>query len=121
MVRDCGCGCEESRTTYSLEVDRERDSVRLWTRMRREQDNVLSGSGEGASWCQIVDMDAKRARQRTAWRGRGSVMVSNCGRRCEEGKTTYYLEVERVCDHVRLRMWIQRKQNDVLPEGGEEA
>ena len=48
MVSDCGCGCEESRTTYQLEVERERDVVRLWMRMRREQDNVLSGHGEGS-------------------------------------------------------------------------
>ena len=48
MVSDCGRGCEESRTTYDLEVKRERDGVRLWTRMRREQDNVLPGGGEGA-------------------------------------------------------------------------
>ena len=73
--------------TYSLEVDRERDGVILSTRMqaehnnmegkrerdgvrlrmriRREHDNVLSRGGEGASWCEIVDADAKRARQRT--------------------------------------------------------
>ena len=44
MVSDCGCGCEESRTTYSLEVERERDGVRLWTRMRRQQDNVHPGA-----------------------------------------------------------------------------
>ena len=48
MVSDSGPGCKESRTTYSLEVERERDGVRLRTRMRREQDNVLSGGGEGA-------------------------------------------------------------------------
>ena len=47
MVSDCGHICEESRTTYDLEVERERDDVRLWTRMRREQDDVLSGGGEG--------------------------------------------------------------------------
>ena len=48
MVSDCGPGREESRTTYNLEVERERDGVRLWTRTRREQDNVLAGGGEGA-------------------------------------------------------------------------
>ena len=48
MVSDCGPGCEESRTTYWLEVERERDGVRLRTRMRREQDNVLPAGGEEA-------------------------------------------------------------------------
>ena len=48
MVSDCGQGSEESRTTYDLEVKRERDGVRLWTRMRREQDDVLPRGGEGA-------------------------------------------------------------------------
>ena len=48
MVSDCRCGCEESRMTYCLEVERERGGVRLWTQMRREQDDVLSGGGEGA-------------------------------------------------------------------------
>ena len=48
IVSDREPGCEESRMTYSLEVERERDGVRLRTRMRREQDNVLSGGGEGA-------------------------------------------------------------------------
>ena len=47
IVSDCGRGCEESRTAYSLEVERERDGVRLWTRMRREQDDVLTGGGKG--------------------------------------------------------------------------
>ena len=47
MVLDCGRGCKESRKTYFLEVERKRDGVRLWTRMGREQDNILSGSGEG--------------------------------------------------------------------------
>ena len=61
MVLDCGPGCEESRKTHFLEVERECDGVRLWTRMQREQDDVLSGGGEGAGWCQIVDPDAKRA------------------------------------------------------------
>ena len=44
----------------NLEVEREWDSVRLWTQMRREQDNVLSEGGEGAGWCQIVDLDVNR-------------------------------------------------------------
>ena len=43
MVSDSGPGCEESRTTYHLEVERERDGVRLWTRMRREQGDVPPG------------------------------------------------------------------------------
>ena len=47
MVSDCGRGCEESRTTYNLKVERERDGVRLWTWMRREQNDVLPGGGEG--------------------------------------------------------------------------
>ena len=48
MVSDCEQGCEESRTTYSLEVERKRDGVRLWTRMGKEQDDVLAAGGEGA-------------------------------------------------------------------------
>ena len=48
MMSDCEPGCEESRTTYFLEVERERDGVRLWTRMRRDQDDVLPGGGEEA-------------------------------------------------------------------------
>ena len=43
--------------------------------MRTEQDDILSGGGEGAGGCEIVDPDAKRARQHTLWRQRGSVMV----------------------------------------------
>ena len=46
MVSDRGRRCEESRTMYKLEV-KEHDGVRLRTRMRREQDNVLPGGGEG--------------------------------------------------------------------------
>ena len=61
MVSDCVPGCKESRTTYWLEVERERDGVRLWTRMRREQDDVLSGGGEEAGWYEIMDPDVKRA------------------------------------------------------------
>ena len=74
MVSDCGPGCEESRTTYQLEVERGQDGVRLWTQMRTEQDDILSGGREGAGWCEIVDPDAKRGRL-TNWRWRGSVMV----------------------------------------------
>ena len=48
MVSDCGPGCEGSRTMYQLEVERERDGVRLWTGMRREQEDALSGGGERA-------------------------------------------------------------------------
>ena len=48
MVSDCGSECEKSRTTYSLEGEKERDSVGLRTRMGREQDNVLPGGREGA-------------------------------------------------------------------------
>ena len=48
MVSDCGHGREESRTTYFLEVERERDGLKLRTRMRREQDNVLPGGGKSA-------------------------------------------------------------------------
>ena len=33
MMLDCGSGCEQSRMTYQLEVEREWDGVRLWTRM----------------------------------------------------------------------------------------
>ena len=46
MVSDCGPGCEESRTTYQLEVERECDGVRLWTQMQTEQDDVPTGGGE---------------------------------------------------------------------------
>ena len=45
MVSDCGPRCEESRTTYQLEVERERDGIRLWTGMRREQEDVPTGGG----------------------------------------------------------------------------
>ena len=44
-------GCEQSRMTYQLEVERERDGVRLWTWMQTEQDNVSTEGGEGAEWC----------------------------------------------------------------------
>ena len=95
MVWDCGPGCEESRMTYQL------------------------GGGEGAGWCQIVDLDAKRAGQHTLWRWRGSGMVLDCGPRCEERRTTYQLEVERERDDVRLWTWMRREQDDVPTEGGE--
>ena len=61
MVLDCGPGCEESRTTSSLEVERGWDGVRLWTQMQTEQDDIPTGGGERAGWCQIMDRDAKRA------------------------------------------------------------
>ena len=48
MMSEWGRRCKESRTTFELEVEREHDGVRLRTRMRREQDNVHSGGGEGA-------------------------------------------------------------------------
>ena len=48
MVSDCGPGCKESRKTYFLEVERESDGVRLWTRIQREQDDVPTEGGEGA-------------------------------------------------------------------------
>ena len=32
------------------------------------------------------------------------MMVSDCGGGCKESRTTYFLEVERKCDGVRLRM-----------------
>ena len=48
MASDCERGCEERRTTYFLEVESERDGVRLRMRMRREQNDVLPGGGEGA-------------------------------------------------------------------------
>ena len=51
MVLDCGPGCEESRKTHFLEVERECDGVRLWTWMQTEQDNVPTGGGEGVGWC----------------------------------------------------------------------
>ena len=51
MVSDGGPECEESKTTYQLEVEREQDGVRLWTQMQREQDDVSTGGGEGAGWC----------------------------------------------------------------------
>ena len=87
--------------------------------MPREQDNVLAGGGEGASWSKVVDADGKRAGQRTSWRWRGSVMVSDCRRRCEESRTTYFLEVERGHESVRLCTRMRKEQDNVLPEVGE--
>ena len=101
MVLDCGLECEESRKMHFLEVERERDGVRLWTQMRREQDDVPTGGGEGAGWCQIVDQDVKRAGRHTSWRWRESMMVSDCRPGCKESRTTYQLEVEREWDGVR--------------------
>ena len=48
MVSDCGRGCEDSKTTYSLEMESKRDGVRLRMRIEREQNDVLSEGGEGA-------------------------------------------------------------------------
>ena len=120
MVSDCGPECEESRKTYFLEVERERNGVRLWTQMQREQDDIPTRGEEGAWWCQIEDADARRTGQHTSWRWRGSVMASNWGRRCEESRTTYELEVK---EHDGVRLWrqMQRKQDDILPGGGEEV
>ena len=47
-MKKFGRGRKESRITYCLEAERERDGVRLWTRMRSEQDSVQAGGGEGA-------------------------------------------------------------------------
>ena len=79
MASDCGRGCKDSRTTYSLEVERECDY-------------------------QIVDPDVKGVGQRTDWKWRGSVMVSDLWTRMQIkwSKTTYKLNVERVRDCVRL-------------------
>ena len=46
MVLDWGHGCEESKTTYKLKVEREHDGVRLKMEMQEERDNVLPGGGE---------------------------------------------------------------------------
>ena len=40
MVSDWGHRCEESGMMYKLEVERERDGVRVRTQMRRKWDNV---------------------------------------------------------------------------------
>ena len=120
MVSDCGHICEESRTTYDLEVERERDDVRLWTHMQREEEVPAEG-GEGPWWSQIMDQDAKRAGQRTGWRWRKSVMVSDRGPGCEKTRTTYELEVERERDGVRLWTRMRTEQDDILTTGGEGA
>ena len=46
MALDCGHGCKDSRTIYSLEVQRERDGMRY----------------------QTVNANAKGERERTRWR-----------------------------------------------------
>ena len=46
-------------------------------------------------------------------------MVSDCGPRCEESRTTDFLEVVRECDGVTLWNRMRREQDNVLPEGGE--
>ena len=53
MVSGCGCRCKGHMTTYFLEVEREHESIRLWTRMKREQNNVLPGGGVVRLWTQI--------------------------------------------------------------------
>ena len=90
MVSDCGQVCEESRTTYELGVEKERDGVRLWTHKQRKEEVPAEGE-KGAWWCQIVDPDAKTAGRRTSCRWRGSVMVSDRRQGCEESRTTYDL------------------------------
>ena len=55
MVSDCGPGCEESRMTYSLEVEREWDGVRLWTQMQREQDC----HGSKGPWLEVSFQSSK--------------------------------------------------------------
>ena len=106
---------------HFLKVERERDGVRLWTQMQREQNNVLSGGREGVGWCQIVDQNVKRAGRHTSWRWRESVMVSDCGPRCKESRMTYQLEVKREHDGVRLKMQMQGEWDNILSEGGEKV
>ena len=65
VERECGGVKLWSKTTYFLNVEREHDEVRLWRWKQSEQDDVPPGGKEGASWYEIVDEDAKRARQRT--------------------------------------------------------
>ena len=89
--------------------------------MQIEQDEVTTEGGEGVGWCQIVDLDAKRAGQHTLWRWRGSRMVSDCGPGCKQSRMTYQLEVEREWNGVRLWTQMQREQEDALPEGEERA
>ena len=92
--------------TYELEVEREHDYVRVGTWMQRKQDDVRTEGGEGVWWCRIGDADVKKVKQCTNWRGRGSVMVSDWGRGCEENRMMYELKVKRECDGVRLGMWM---------------
>jgi hypothetical protein len=68
---------------------------------------------------QIVDTHAKGSGQRTSWRWRGSVMVSDCRGGCKGSRKTYVLEVERGRDGVRLWMQMQREQGNVRPGGGD--
>jgi hypothetical protein len=37
------------------------------------------------------------------------MMVSDCGGRCKERRTTYFLEVKRKHDGIRFRMQMQRE------------
>jgi hypothetical protein len=61
--------------------------------------------------------------RRCKCKGRKTTYFLEVERKCDGVKlwsrTTYSLEVERERDGVRLRMWMQRKLNDVLPGGGE--
>jgi hypothetical protein len=47
-------------------------------------------------------------------------MVSDCKCGCEENRIMYCLEVKREHDGVRLRLWMQREQDNIL-SGGEEG
>ena len=116
MVSHCGCGCKRSRKTHFLEAERVRKGIRLWTQMQREPDNVQTGRGEEARWCHIVNKDAKGAGQRTSWRWRGSVKMSDCRHECQRSRITYSLKVERERDGVRLWTRMQREQDNVLSE-----
>ena len=46
-------------------------------------------------------------------------MVSDCGLGCKESRKTYFLEVEREHNGVRLWIRMQREQDDVSTGGGE--
>ena len=48
-------------------------------------------------------------------------MVLEWGRRCEESRTTFELEVEREHDGVKLKMQMRGEWDNVLPRGGEEV
>ena len=106
------------RTMYFLEVKRECDGVRLRTWMQKEQDNIPTGGGEGAWWCWVVDTDGKKVGQCTNWRWRGSMMVSDWGRRCEESRHIW-TEGGEGAHGVRLGMQMQRKWDDVQTGSGE--